>query len=81
MALGECLGQCTINRYPEDVVIRFLCHPHSDEIEYAVVNEIDFDTNKLEEVEVLDAFEVLAVYGKNNDEMNECFETIWNFIK
>lgn len=77
VAIGETYAS-TINRYDKDVLIQFLCKPHEMLYEYKSIAEADIDPDDLE---TMDAFEVLEVYGNpeiNYSDMLECFELIWN---
>jgi hypothetical protein len=78
-AIGD-EGESTINRYNENAAMSFLCQPH-DLIDFKVINEIDFNPEDSNELDYLEAFEVLEVYGNpetNYSEMNEAFEMLWN---
>lgn len=73
-------GESTINRYNEDAAMSFLCQPHAH-IDFKIIKEADFNLEDANELDYLEAFEVLEVYGDpetNYGEMNEAFEMLWN---
>lgn len=81
VAIGEEENKLTINRYPEKAVIHFLCRPHSEEYEYKIINRREYNEEIEEQLELLEAFDVLEVYGNpetNYADMQLAFEMIWN---
>lgn len=81
VAIGEEEDELTINRYSEEAVINFLCRPHSGEYEYKVIKRHKFDEEIEEHLELLEAFDVLEVYGNpdtNYADMQLAFEMLWN---
>lgn len=78
-AIGD-EGKSTINRYNEDAAMSFLCQSHAP-INFKIIKEADFNLEDANELDYIEAFEVLEVYGNpetNYGEMNEAFEMLWN---
>ena len=84
VGIGEEPDKLTINRYPEEAIMHWLCNPHSEPYEYRTIRRNDYHQDTEIAVTILECFDVLYKYGnlsQNQIEMNESLEIIWKEVK